>query len=191
MAVAATIAGTLAACSVVNQVLPTVVPPASDTFATWSAEPLPAAAELLAAFHDPVAGCHLGTGNPRLLVTDRRTEWTAAFLVSDATIFGVCFHSTLGGGIGGSDDPLEPSNAPLTYDYQNVHEMEPGVVARVLAGRSPDASRVTIELNDGSSLVASVANGYWLGWWPQNAVAVKVIAFGDSGAELASVAVER
>jgi hypothetical protein len=180
---------TVSACAVLA---PTRTAPPVETLETWSAQPLPPSADLAAKFLDPQNGCHLGIegGIPLALLQDRRTEWTAAFIASDPTIFGVCFISTIGGSSGAANDPLLPTDELLTAEYRNVFEVSPGVNARVVAGRAPDAARVAIELLNGESIIASVGNGYWLGWWPQNAGASHVTAFDADGVEIASVEVE-
>jgi hypothetical protein len=51
------------------------------------------------------------------------------------------------------------------------------------------ASEVEIRLTDGQSMTASLANGYWLAWWPGSALAVRVVARDAAGVVLADVAV--
>jgi hypothetical protein len=51
------------------------------------------------------------------------------------------------------------------------------------------ASQVEIRLTDGQSMTASLANGYWLAWWPGTTLAARVVARDAGGAVLADVAV--
>lgn len=47
--------------------------------------------------------------------------------------------------------------------------------------------QVTIERNEGGSVIATVSNGYFLAWWPGEAFASGLIAYGEGGAVLAEI----
>jgi hypothetical protein len=51
------------------------------------------------------------------------------------------------------------------------------------------ASTVEVRLADGQTMNASLANSYWLAWWPGSARAVRVVARDAAGVVLADVAV--
>jgi hypothetical protein len=78
-------------------------------------------------------------------------------------------------------------NAKLT-----IEDTSSGTVgdsnANTLGGRIaiPGAS-VVVDLDDGRQVRASVANGYWLMWWPSTTGASRVVALSPDNAELASV----
>ena len=58
-----------------------------------------------------------------------------------------------------------------------------------LGGRiSVPAAQVVVRFSDGHAVAASVANGYWLAWWPKSeALAVRVVALDAIGLEMAGV----
>jgi hypothetical protein len=166
--------------------------PTEDSLSTWSDRPLAPSPDLATRATDPNSTCSAGhDGLPvRILLQDRRTEATAAFLVAGATTFGSCLVTSAGGGSGGGSGPLPgPMTRPLTIDANGGGGVGAGD-ARELGGRvDPKASSVVIELADGRSVVASLANGYWLAWWPGSVPAEHVVATDGAGTEVASVEV--
>jgi len=180
-------AGSLAGCGLTR-----VVEPAQDTFATWSETPLapdPNLARLVAGEH---SACRpMPDREIRILVQDRRTSATAAFLVAGVDTFGSCLVTSNGNSHGGSGPVLDPVAGQISID-DNGHGESNGIVVRELGGRVVgNAARVEIELDDGSAVVASLADGWWLAWWPGARFAATVTAFDAAGAEIASVPVPR
>lgn len=165
-----------------------------DAFAGWSTVPLAPDPALTARVVRGETACNLdpASGPMRILVQDRRTQQTAAFLVASTTRFGSCTVTGSGGASSGGSDPMpEAMTGPLTID-DNGHGGLGGGDVWELGGRvAPGAARVTVQLADGREVVTSQANGYWLAWWPFLGPAVRVIATDASGNEIANLEVPR
>ena len=163
-----------------------------DSAAAWGPRPLPPDPALAAQAIAGDSACR-ALENPeplRVLVQDRRTERTAAFLVAGATQFGSCLISKGDFASGGSGPALEPMTAALTIDSQGGGGIDT-FPAQLLGGRVDGrASTVEVRLADGQSMTASLANGYWLAWWPGTTLAARVVARDAGGAVLGDVAVE-
>jgi hypothetical protein len=170
-----------------------VVGPTPDSLAAWSDTPLPPDAGLTALALAADSSCiGANNGGPiRILIQDRRTPQTAAFLVASANTFGSCVVTSAGGmSSGGSGPALGPMTALLSVDDNGAGGSGAGQI-RELGGRvAPDAAQVTVQLKDGRSVHASLANGYWLAWWPDTTTAQHVVATDAAGAEVATVEVE-
>ena len=171
-----------------------VVRPEPDTFAQWTDHPQ-APDPALAAI---VLGGHSSCGDPqnpapiRILLQDRRTPFTAAFLFLTPTTFGGCVVSSASGGSSGGSGPIPPAlTGPLSIDDQGSGTAANGTITELGGRIGVDASQVVIELADGKKVFASVANGYWLGWWPSETAATRVVALDAAGAEVASLAVTK
>ena len=126
----------------------------------------------------------------RVLLQDRRTQQSAAFLFAGRTVFGSCFVTLGGGGTSGGSGPL-PGNLtiPLAIDENGTGSVGSGT-ARILGGRVANgAAQVVVELADGRSVFASVGNGYWLAWWPDTSKANRVVAKDAGGAQISTVGV--
>jgi hypothetical protein len=183
---AGALAITAAGCSVarVEQQTP-------DSAAAWVAQPLPPDPALAVQAVADGSTCRLlDNAEPiRVLVQDRRTERTAAFLVGGATQFGSCLISKGDFASGGAGPALEPMTAALTIDA-NGNGGPDTFPAQLLGGRvDARASTVEVRLADGQTMNASLANSYWLAWWPGSALAVRVVARDAAGVVLADVAV--
>jgi len=174
----------LSGCSVAR-----VEGPQQDDLSTWRNTPLPPSAELGARAADPNGSCSSGPDGERVTVIlqDRRTELTAAFLFHGASTFGSCI-VTSGMQSGGSGPLPGPMDSPLTIDdngagtivEKDVHE---------LGGRvSPDIVAVTIHVADGRTVEATVGGGYWLAWWPGNVPAQSVTGVDTAGNVIAETA---
>ena len=177
----------LAGCSLVRSAMPS-----PDTLDTWSDRPLPPSAEL--------SQHALGANSPcivvdepavqplRLLVQDRRTESTAAVFMSSPGHFCSALISLNAGSGSGIGPALEPTGEAITIDDRGGGTVG-DTFAEQLGGRvSVPAAEVVIRFADGSSIVASTANGYWLAWWPKvEVLAERVVALDAIGAEVAGV----
>ncbi|HEY2654388.1 MAG TPA: hypothetical protein VGI55_01275 [Solirubrobacteraceae bacterium] len=150
-AVAATIAGIVALGS-----------SAAPAFAGWQSTPTtPVPGQLAQA--QQVCGQNLGSP----AVTDSRGPYTAS-IYADSTSDDICLS-----GNGVSMSSRSTSSAPASVPAGHVDFGGAGV--RDSAGNrltltygraAPDVTAVTIELSDGSSVQATVANGWYLAWWP-------------------------
>jgi hypothetical protein len=172
----------LAACGVAR-----IEGPPVDDFSTWSAEPLPPDVALQAAAARRDSSCSAGPeGEPvRILVQDRRTEWTAAFLFAGLTTFGNCFLTSAAGVSSGGSGPLPaPISDALSIDVDSFGDVAGGKV-RELGGRlDPEITSVVVTLADGATVTASVANGFWLAWWPTDVAAASISGFDGAGDEV-------
>jgi hypothetical protein len=190
VAIAAVAMSALSACGAYSAA-PTAVP-TPDMFASWSDRPLPPDPNLTAKMLDPVHGCQLGMQGaaPNIILQDRRTESTAAFLVSDRTVFGMCLGNAAGTLFGAAGNPIVGMTGSISIDDQNQADAGNGQTVFWLSGRvAAGATQVRITLTDGRAVTASLWNGYWLAWWPINANAARVAASDAAGKELGSLAV--
>lgn len=169
-----------------------VVQPNPDNMAAWSDRPLAPDPNLTKLALEPTSVCATAEdGGPiRVLLQDRRTPQTAAFLVAGQASFGSCIvTSGSGSSSGGSGPALGPMTGPLTIEDHGSGTAGDSEV-RQLGGRVANAaSRVVIELADGRSVIASLGHGYWLAWWPDTTAGQRVVAQDATGAEIATVAV--
>jgi hypothetical protein len=180
--------GALAGCGLVRE-----AGPAQDTFATWSATPLGPDPNLARRALEAHSSCRPlpDAGDIRILLQDRRTTATAAFLVAGVNTFGSCLVSVDGSSHGGSGPALAPMKGPISIDDNGNGESN-GVVVRQLGGRvAADAAKVEIELDDGTLVGASLGGGWWMAWWPGARFARTVTAFDGGGAEIASLEVPK
>lgn len=161
--------------------------PSADDFATWSRTPLapdPAMAKL-AAEHSACRAGFPGDAPVTIVIQDRRTTSTAAFLLTAPGHFGSCLISAGGSGGGGSTNVVPALTGVITVDEQGGGESN-GAHTDSLGGlAAPNVSSVKIGLRDATELIASVANGYWLAWWPGGEPAQAVTAIGADGVILA------
>lgn len=185
-------AALLVGCSL----LPMAQAPKADDLSTWSLTPLPPDPALAASAVGADGACRMDDPSddvvapvPQILVQDRRLPDTAAFLVLSATQFGDCLISRGGGSSSGWGPVLPPTNAPLTIEDRSGSTLGQGSVD-VVGGRFAfPGARVVLELQDGRSIVASTANGYWLTWRPAFNGAKRVVVLAPDGTELASLEV--
>ena len=164
-----------------------------DDLSTWSRVPLRGEQGLATRAAQGPSSCKAAADDQpvTLLIQDRRTDWTAAFLFTSGAQFGSCFVSTAEGGTGGGSGPQpEAMTGPLTIDDDSSGMVAAGQ-ARDLGGRlaAPVVS-VLVELEGGQTVVASVGNGYWLAWWPLDARPTSVVGLDASSAEVERVAVK-
>lgn len=168
-----------------------VAPGASaDDLKGWQARPLPPDLSL-AQFAVGQDVCRAGQPAGfavRVLLQDRRTEWTAAFLVEGAGFTGSCAVSR-GGNAGGSGrtDGREQFVGSIVVDERSSGSLGQGS-GTLLGGRSAaPVATVLIDLPDGRTVEASVGGGYWLAWWPGESSAVRIRALNAADMVLATL----
>ena len=161
-----------------------------DDLSSWSRLPLPGDQGLATRAAQGPSSCKAAAADQpvTLLIQDRRTTWTAAFLFTSGAQFGSCFVSSAEGGTGGGSGPLPGTmTGTLTIDDDSSGGVAAGH-ARDLGGRlaAPVVS-VMVELDGEQSVVASVGNGYWLAWWPDDARPTAVVGLDTQNAEVVRV----
>jgi hypothetical protein len=165
--------------------------PSADDFETWSRTPLapdPGMAKVaLEEVHGACRG-NLDAAVPlQILIQDRRTASTAGFLLMAPSHFGSCLISAGGAGGGSSTDVMPTLNGVITVDEQGSGESN-GNHTDTLGGLvAPNVASVKVGRRDGIEIIASVANGYWLTWWPGGEPAVMVTAIDADGVILATL----
>lgn len=175
-------AGLAAGCGAFRQVGPT------EDLHDWSAVPLAADQRLTtAALTSSVCRAGDDTGPPpNILLQDRRTAMSAAFLVSGVNWSGSCLITVAGGSSGGGSRDASPASltGPLAVDERSNGGVGSGN-ATLLGGRAANAVvTVQVVLPSGQVVTASVGRGHWLAWWPGDAEAVRVVALDSTGAVL-------
>jgi hypothetical protein len=153
-----------------------------DDFSTWSTTPLPPSGELAAKAADPNGSCTSGTDGERvtLILQDRRTEWTAAFIFRGATSFGSCTVTSQASS-GGSGPLPEALTSALSIDVDSFGSGATGEVHELGGRVAADVTAVTIALADGRNVTASVGGGHWLTWWPGDVDATSVTGLDAAG----------
>ena len=184
--VAAIAAGAaVAGCSLARTDVP--VPISQEA---WSDRPLPPSADLADRVLGPDSPCLVQDEGPQplqLLVQDRRMRDGAAFFVTSPGHF--CSAMFLTNGSSSSVGPaLRPTNLPLKIDDRGGSSMDTTFFEELGGRISVPAAQVVVRFSDGHAVAASVANGYWLAWWPKSeALAVRVVALDAIGLEMAGV----
>jgi len=156
--------------------------PTPDDLSTWSRTPLPPDARLAEqALNDSSCGAGFeGPGQIRVALQDRRTASAAAFFMTAPAHFGSCLLASGSGG--GSSTNVVPSlHGSITVDEQGSGTVGNGHATTLGGLAAQGVAAVTVDLDDGSQVVASVGNGYWLSWWPLAAAAVRVTALDAAG----------
>jgi hypothetical protein len=132
---------------------------AAPAFAGWTASPTPALPGQLAAAQQR---CSTASGTP--VLTDTRGPYTASIYADGTTcIDGNGMEiSTAGGGGARSSVPAG------TVELNGAGESDSNGHALTLVDGPIGAgvTRVTITRSDGSSVQATVRNGWYLAWWP-------------------------
>lgn len=134
---------------------------AAPAFAGWQPTPsTPAPGQLAQA----AEACGQGLGNP--LLTDARGPYTAS-IYADSTTNDLC--------IDGNGVKMSTRTTSSTPDSVAAGQIELGETSRDMAGNGltlvdgrvgAGVTGVTIDRNDGSSVDATVANGWYIAWWP-------------------------
>jgi len=165
-------------------------PPADDTLAAWSSVPLAPDARL-ATKALTFDSCHAGAdaGGIRILLQDRRTASTAAFLVDAPAFSGSCMVSLSGNGGGsGRSAALDPATSAIVVDEGSSGGVGAGNNASLVGGRAAaNVATVHVDLPSGQGVEASVGNGHWLAWWPGDLNVVRIVARDASGTVLATL----
>lgn len=140
---------------------------AGPAFAGWQSTPTtPTPAQLAQAAQT----CGQGLGSP--VVTDSRGPYTAS-IYADSTSNDVCLSGNGVSMLSRSTSSAPPSVPAGHIEFGGAGMRDSSLNQLTLAdGRAAaDVSAVTIELSDGSSVEATVANGWYLAWWPGTATA--------------------
>jgi hypothetical protein len=147
---------------------------AAPAFAGWTASPTaPLPGQLAAA----AQRCAAGAGTP--VLSDTRGPYTASIYADGTTCLqgnGITINSS-GGGAGQSDVPagtIELRGAGESDSDGHALTMVDGPIGAGVAG-------VTIARSDGSSVQATVKNGWYLAWWPGTERAVTAHVASASG----------
>jgi len=176
------VVGLVAAAAVSGCWVTRVEGPPQDDLSTWSTTPLPPSGELAAKAADPNGSCTAGPDGEHVTVIlqDRRTEWTAAFIFRGATTFGSCMVTSQASS-GGSGPLPEPMGSALSIDVNGFGSGTSGEVHELGGRVAADVSAVTIALADGRTVTASVGGGHWLAWWPGDVDATSVTGLDAAG----------
>lgn len=148
---------------------------AAPAFAGWTARPTAPLRGQLAA-----ANQACGAGTP--VLTDTRGPFTAAIYANGSTCVdgnGIEIRSDNGGG--------EPSLAPGTIELNGLGQSDSDGHALTMVDGQVGAgvTSVTVARSDGSSVQATVANGWYLAWWPgsERAVTASVATTGGTSTQ--------
>ena len=167
------------------------VGPDLDTLAGWQARPLAPDAQL-AQHASQQEACRSGQLDGvlvRVLLQDRRTESTAAFLVAGPGFTGSCLVSLQGGNAGGGSTDVAP--APLmgaiVVDEQSSGTVGAGTGSLIGGRIAANLAAVRIELSSGLAVEASIGGGHWLAWWPGDATALRITALDAGGSAVATL----
>jgi hypothetical protein len=147
---------------------------AAPAFAGWTASPTaPLPGQLAAALQH----CGPGAGTP--VLTDTRGPYTASIYADGSTCLegdGITISS---GGGGGSASGIPAGTVQLNGLGEADSE---GQALTMVDGRIGDGvTGVTIARSDGSSVQATVGNGWYLAWWPGTERAVTAQVASASG----------
>ena len=170
---ALSLAGTAAAVAAIV----TVGSSAAPAFAGWQATPsAPVPGQLAQAAQD----CGLDLGSP--VLSDSRGPYTAS-IYANATTSNVCLS-----GNGVSMSSSSTSQAPASVAPGQIESNGGGTrdadgnALTLVDGRTgADVTAVTIDRSDGSSVQATVANGWYLAWWPGTVAAADAKVATTSG----------
>lgn len=131
----------------------------TPAFAGWTPTPTRARPGETAA---AMARCHLG----RPVLIDTRGPFTAAVYARPDAV-GTCLNGASFMSGGTSSSKLAPVGARQIQVTAQTVSAGPGADATVLDGRAGAGVRgVAIRLSDGRTVRATVAHGWYLGWWP-------------------------
>jgi len=142
---------------------------AAPAFAGWTAKPTtPQRGQLAIA----APGCGMGNGSP--VLTDTRGPYTASIYADGSTCLqgnGITSGSSRGGG-------TAPSVPAGTIQLNGMGESDSNGDALTMVEGPVGAgvTGVTVTRSDGTAVQATVANGWYLAWWPgaQRAVTARV-----------------
>jgi hypothetical protein len=157
--------------------LVTVGSSAAPAFAGWQARPTAPAPGQLAQAEQ---ACGQDLGSP--VLTDSRGPYTAS-IYADTTTGDVCLS-----GNGVSMSSRSTSQAPASVAAGQIQSSGGGTrdsagdALTLVDGRTgAGVTAVTIHRSDGSSVQATVANGWYLAWWPGTVAATNAEVMTTSG----------
>ncbi len=142
---------------------------AAPAFAGWQSTPTAPAASQLA---QAQADCGQGLGSP--VLTDSRGPYTAS-IYSQSTTSDVCLAGNSVSMSSSTTSSTVPTLASDGIQFAGGGMRDSAGDALTLSdGRvGSDVTGVTIELSDGSSVQATVSNGWYLAWWPGDVTATQ------------------
>lgn len=150
---------------------------AAPAFAGWKATPTsPAPGQLAQA----AQACGQDLGRP--LLTDSRGPYTAS-IYADSTTSDVCLS---GSGVSVSSRsisaaPVSVAAGQIDLDGGGTRDSAGNALTLVDGRTGAGVTAVTIERSDGSYVQATVANGWYLAWWPGTVAATKAEVTTASG----------
>ena len=150
---------------------------AAPAFAGWKATPTtPAPGQLAQA----AQACGQDLGSP--VLTDSRGPYTAS-IYADSTTSDVCLS---GNGVSMSSRstsaaPVSVAVGQIDLDGGGTRDSAGNALTLVDGRTGAGVTAVTIERSDGSSVQATVANGWYLAWWPGTVAATKAEVTTASG----------
>jgi hypothetical protein len=142
---------------------------AAPAFAGWKSTPsTPTPGQLAQA----AQACGQGLGSP--VLTDSRGPYTAS-IYADSTTSDLCLS---GNGVSMSSSSTSPAPASVAAGQIQLGgggtRDSAGNALTVVDGRTgAGVTAITIARSDGSSVQATVANGWYLAWWPGTVAATK------------------
>jgi len=189
-------------------VIRSVVSPDS-AFATWTATPSTPNPALVEAVRD---GCQSPPGPDwtaadhayfadmatlPLVVVDQRGRGAVALFAerrAEGQASMMCLSvadedgQVMAGGGGSSTGAREtPAIGPLRLFTANRNRSEWGTITAYAGSIEPGVTQVIVERNTGSGVIASLSNGYFVAWWPGDAYATRIIAYGPGRSVLAEI----
>lgn len=135
---------------------------AGPAFAGWQPTPTtPAPGQLAQA----AQACGQGLGSP--VLTDSRGPYTAA-IYADPTTSDVCLSGN-GVSMSSTASSTTPANVAadqIEFDGGGTRDSAGNALTLVDGRTGADVTAVAIERSDGSTVQATVADGWYLAWWP-------------------------
>jgi hypothetical protein len=150
---------------------------AGPAFAGWQPAPTAPVPGQLA---DAAQACGQGLGSP--LLSDSRGPYTAS-IYGDSTNSDVCLS---GNGVSmssssASQAPVNVAAGQIEPDGGGTRDAAGNALTLVDGRTGPGVNAVRIERGDGSSVKATVTNGWYLAWWPGTVRAMKAEVTTASG----------
>ncbi len=153
---------------------------ASPAFAGWQATPTsPAPGQLAQA----ARACGQDLGSP--VLTDSRGPYTAS-IYADSTTSDVCLS---GNGVSMSSSstsavPVSTAAGQIELDGGGTRDSAGNALTLVDGRTGAGVTAVSIKRDDGSSVQATVANGWYLAWWPGTVAATNAEVTTASGTSI-------
>ncbi len=92
-----------------------------------------------------------------------------------------------GGGNSAISARENPPNGPLRLFSAGRNSSEAGTYTTYAGFVDPAVTRVGVERDQGGGVTATVSNGYFLAWWPGEAHATRLVAYGAAGQVVAEI----